>query len=729
MKIGKKLAIMIMGFNIVGSVILVGSVLSIAQEKISKIITKDVVNLAQVNALEIQVWLNKYMSAARTAAQLMEHYEEVDVSQRRHIYNMFVKNIVEANPEIAAAGSCWEPGALDGMDAGYVDTPGSDYTGRFIPYWSRGNVGVSLSAIENYEKPGEGDFYLLSKQTGNETIIEPYWYMINGKKQMITTLTVPIKPGGRFVGAFMVDIEVSMMQDKVQKIRPYEGSVAAVYSNSGVVVGHYDPERIGKLMADTEKDVAGSFLPELQEAIRNGKPYTFRYMSNKNGEMDFFIVPFTVGNTVTPWSLLVGIPVKIINMPTYRMLTVSAIICAVMLVIIAVGALIMARSISAPLNVVVKELECIGTGDLTKHLDIKRKDEIGTMTSSLNSTVDSIRELIFTIKQKSASLSAIGSELSANMTDTAAAINEITSNIKSIKSQAAKQSAGVNDSAIAMDKIIVNINKLNSEIDKQSASVSQSSSAVEQMLANIQSVTQTLIKNSDNVRELTEASELGRAGLRQVSADIREIARESEGLLEINGVMENIASQTNLLSMNAAIEAAHAGEAGKGFAVVADEIRKLAESSGEQSQTISTVLKKITDSINLITRSTDEVLNKFEAIDSGVKTVSLQEENIRKAMEEQSAGSQQILEAISKLNDISSQVKVDSEEMLSGSSEVMETSKTLEAITEELSNGMKEMDIGADQINVAVNSVNEISVGNKHDIEALITEVDKFKVE
>jgi methyl-accepting chemotaxis protein len=231
------------------------------------------------------------------------------------------------------------------------------------------------------------------------------------------------------------------------------------------------------------------------------------------------------------------------------------------------------------------------------------------------------------------------------------------------------------------------------------------------------------------VKDLIDASEVGRTGLEEVAADIQKIARESEGLLEINGVMENIASQTNLLSMNAAIEAAHAGEAGKGFAVVADEIRKLAESSGEQSKTISTVLKKIKDSIDKITRSTDSVLNKFAAIDGGVRTVSEQEENIRNAMEEQSAGSKQILEAIGQLNEATQMVKSGSGEMLEGSKQIIHESRNLEMATQEISNGMNEMATGADQINVAVSRVNSITGENKENIDILVQEVSKFKVE
>jgi methyl-accepting chemotaxis protein len=181
--------------------------------------------------------------------------------------------------------------------------------------------------------------------------------------------------------------------------------------------------------------------------------------------------------------------------------------------------------------------------------------------------------------------------------------------------------------------------------------------------------------------------------------------------------------------MNAAIEAAHAGEAGKGFAVVADEIRKLAESSSEQSKTISVVLKKIKSSIDKISRSTDNVLNKFGAIDGAVKTVADQEGVIRNAMEEQGQGSKQILQAVSKLNEITQQVKGGSLEMLEGTKEVIREGGNLEKVTEEITGGMNEMAIGADQINVAVNQVNDLSSKNRENIDLLVREVSRFKVE
>ena len=370
-----------------------------------------------------------------------------------------------------------------------------------------------------------------------------------------------------------------------------------------------------------------------------------------------------------------------------------------------------------------------GEGDLTRRIEIKRLDEIGQLARYFNLTLDKIKNLVVTIKNQAASLSEVGAELSSNMDETAAAIRQITANIQNIKGKVVNQSASVNQAGSTMEQVTQNIGQLNSRVQEQAENVSRSSSAIEQMLSNVKSVTQTLIRNTENVHELTAASESGRGGLEAVSRDIQDIARESEGLLEINAVMQNIASQTNLLSMNAAIEAAHAGAAGRGFAVVADEIRKLAENSGVQSKTISSVLKKIKGSIDVITSSANAVLEQFRTIDEKVRVVSGQEADIRGAMEEQEQGSQDILESVAKLNGITLSVKQGSDEMLTGSQEVIRESKNLETLSVEISGGMNEMAKGAEQINAAVARVNEISVSNSDHINSLVTEVSRFKVD
>jgi methyl-accepting chemotaxis protein len=374
-------------------------------------------------------------------------------------------------------------------------------------------------------------------------------------------------------------------------------------------------------------------------------------------------------------------------------------------------------------------LKDIAGGDLTREVAVSSRDELGDLARYLNFTIDKIKNLIVSISKEADVLSQTGAELAGNITETAEAINGITANVQNISARSEKQDASVNETGKIMGEVVKNIGVLNDQIQKQMDCVNQSSSAVEEMLANIQGVTQTLMDSEQNIIELAEASEIGRSGLQEVSGNIQEIERESAGLLEINSVMQNIASQTNLLSMNAAIEAAHAGETGKGFAVVAEEIRKLAESSSEQSKTISEVLKKIKASIDKITKSTEGALLKFDAINDGVKKVTDQEANVRSAMAEQDAGSKSILESIGGLNEISGEVSRSAQAMGGMSEKVIAESRELMLITQEISGGMGEMAVEAERIRNAVKRVDGISAQNKQQTDRLVTEVSRFKVE
>jgi methyl-accepting chemotaxis protein len=392
--------------------------------------------------------------------------------------------------------------------------------------------------------------------------------------------------------------------------------------------------------------------------------------------------------------------------------------------------LFLLKQIFSPLgriNSILKEIS-MGEGDLTGRIEKSRDDEIGELAGYFNLTMEKIRNLVRIIKYKINGLNHTSFELSGNMSKTSTAVQQISSNLDNMRNLMVKQENGAEEAGRAVGDIKDNIDSLNRIIEEQTDSVNISSSAIEEMTANIHSVTQTLAENSRYVGELTEASENGKTGLQTVAQEIREIARDSEGLLEINLVMDNIAAQTNLLSMNAAIEAAHAGEAGKGFAVVAGEIRKLAESSSNQSKTTAVMLKKIKASIDNITKSSDDVLARFGAIDTGVKTVSLHEQNILNAMEEQETGGKQILESISRLRDITASVKIGSENMAkSGKTLVQETDGFIKT-SKETAEGMNEILKGINQINVSVSHVNDMGIENNKNFESLKHETEKFNV-
>jgi methyl-accepting chemotaxis protein len=633
-----------------------------------------------------------------------------------------IQSIMESNTRFVGMYTVWQPGVIDGRDRELANTPGTDSSGNFIPWFSRASGTLELRAYTDWQNA-------LTQVKNIPTMSDPRVQNVAGKDTFIFNSTVPIVPDGsdRIVGLIGINIDLAASQTIIENLKPYETGRALLISNNGTVAAHYDPSKRGMNVEEATLSIVGrQGVDYVLDALRTGKPHMFA-----NSGRICAVYPFYVGAAATPWAIMSSVEESTV-LASVRELTWFTVILAVVAVVLsAIITFFIAVSIVKPIINVSLTLKDIseGEGDLTKAIGHISKDEIGDLANYFNKTLEKIKNLVVTIKRQSVTLFDIGNELASNMTETAAAINQITSNIQSIKGRVINQSASVTETNATMEQITVNIDKLNEHIEDQASSVSQSSSAIEEMLANIQSVTQTLVKNGDNVKDLAGASEVGRTSLQEVAADIQEIARESEGLLEINAVMENIASQTNLLSMNAAIEAAHAGEAGKGFAVVADEIRKLAESSGEQSKTISTVLRKIKESIDKITKSTDEVLNKFEAIDSGVRTVSDQEENIRNAMEEQGAGSKQILDAIGRLNEITQMVKGGSVEMLEGSKEVIQESKNLEMATQEITNGMNEMATGADQINVAVTQVNNISGKNKDNIDILVKEVSKFKVE
>ncbi|WP_407425164.1 methyl-accepting chemotaxis protein [Treponema sp.] len=537
-----------------------------------------------------------------------------------------------------------------------------------------------------------------------------------------------LNENGTLFGLFMGALKIDNVQIEISKINVGEQGFAFILDGHGTTIAYPDEGELMKNISNMEDETTGLIgFKDLAYEMVMGNNDVATIQNQNTGKTDYvYYYPIYDTN----WSLGLSLPENEVLASAHRngmnIAGCSFVIAILLIIFIAIYMKILLKPLLR-LNYSIKEI-AKGDADLTKRIEIKSKDEIGGVVGGFNTFIENLRNIISEVKNSKNALQEIDNDLQNTTKATGNSIAQISANMNDVSAQIESQRASVEQTVGSVTQIAKNIESLNQMIESQSSGVNQASAAVEQMLGNIISVSQSTEKMANAFSKLEEFTRNGIEKQNIVNQQLATIEEQSLTLLRANTTISKIASETNLLAMNAAIEAAHAGEAGQGFSVVADEIRNLSETSANQSKTIGAELKKIQDSITTVVASSEEAKAAFNSVSENIQQTDQLVRQIRGAMEESEAGSHQITDALKMMNDSTTEVRTSSQEMSEGNKTILDEIKNLQEATKAITESIERMYEGANQIEKNGSTLSDISGTMQNSIHQIGSQIDLFKV-